>query len=168
MESFLTSVFPWIIFSLMALSVLVSLVPIFPGGVVVWLLALVYGVAHPSHFSTLGWIMFALITVLMAASVSADNVLMGSKARQAGASWRGIIMALIGGVIGSIFITPLGGLAVASITLYTHEYFRLKDSDSALAITKGLVLGCGWAAVVRFGIAAIQMGLWSIWAWQNI
>jgi uncharacterized protein YqgC (DUF456 family) len=167
MESFLTAVFPWIIFGLMVLSVLVSIVPIFPGGVVVWLLALLYGVVHPAHFDTLGWTIFSLITLLMIASALSDNVLMGTKARQAGASWRGIIMALIGGVISSIFITPLGGLVVASLTLYIHEYLRLKDSDTAYTITKGLVLGCGWAAVVRFGIAAVQLSLWSFWAWQN-
>lgn len=167
MESFLSSVFPWIIFGLMAMSVMVSIVPIFPGGVVVWLLALIYGVVHPAHFSTLGWIMFSLITLLMAASALADNVLMGAKAREAGASWRGILLALIAGVIASFFITPLGGLVAASLMLYLHEYLRLKDRDTAYAITKGLVLGCGWAAVVRFGLAAMQMGLWSIWAWQN-
>lgn len=148
----------------MALAALFSIVPIFPGGVVIWALATVYGLVTPAHFSGGLWL-YVVITILMVLSTLADNLLMGGKAREAGASWRGIILALIAGAVVSLFVTPLGGLAAAALVLYFHEYVRLNDKDQAMDITKSLMLGCGWAAIVRFGIALVQVILWVLWAW---
>jgi len=103
----------------------------------------------------------------MFASVAADNLFMGAKALEAGASWRGIIIALVAGVVTSFFFTPIAGLIVAPLTLYITEYIRLNDSEEALKITKGMVLGCGWAFVVRFGLGAIQIGLYAAWAFTG-
>ncbi len=165
MTEFFTTAFPYLILAFMALSALFSIVPIFPGGVVIWVLATVYGLLSPAHFSAPGGWLYAVITVLMILGTLADNLFMGGKAREAGASWRGIILALVAGVVGTLFITPLGGLAAAALVLYLHEYLRLNDKQQALDITKGLVLGCGWAAIARFGIAVVQVGLWVLWAW---
>src|SRR3990172_7824912 len=73
-------------------------IPIFPGGVVIWLAALLYGLV--SGFGTLGGWIFAIITLLMLASAAADNVLMGARAHKEGASWRAIILALLAGLVG--------------------------------------------------------------------
>jgi uncharacterized protein YqgC (DUF456 family) len=164
MTEFITTAFPYIFLALMAISALFSIVPIFPGGVVIWALAMLYGLLAPEHFSGGIWF-YVVITLLMIASTLADNLFMGGKALQAGASWRGIILALLAGVVVSLVITPLGGLAAAALVLYLHEKYRLDDKEKALEITKGLVVGCGWAAVVRFGIAVVEVLLWALWAW---
>jgi hypothetical protein len=32
------------------------------------------------------------------------------------------------------------------------EFYRLKDWRQAMASTRSMAIGCGWAAVIRFGI----------------
>ena len=167
MANFFSDAFTWIIFGLMVLSLFSLVVPVFPGGVVIWLLALIYGIVNPGHFGVLGGWMFAIITLLMFASAAADNLLMGVKAREKGASWQGLILALVAGVIAALFLTPIGGLVVAGLTLYLVEYRRLGDSEKAIDITKGLLIGCGWAFFVRFGLGVIKIVLWGIWAFNN-
>ena len=167
MEAFLASIsaiFPWLILVFMLLSLFSLVVPVFPGGVVIWLLALIYGWLSPEHFSNGGTWIFVLITILMLASAAADNILMGTKAKEAGASWRGIIIALVAGAVGAIVLTPIGGLVLAALSLYLVEYIRLRDSDQALTITKGLMMGCGWSFIVRFGLGIGKIILWAIWA----
>lgn len=165
MTEFLGIAFPWVILTIMLFGWLGLVVPIFPGNVIIWGAALAYGVL--TDFDSSGIWLFAFITVLMFIGVAADNVFMGAKAREAGASWLSIITALVAGIITSFFFTPLTGLVVAPMTLYLTEYIRLKDAEQAIHVTRGMMLGCGWAFVVRFGLGAIQIGLFAIWAFSN-
>lgn len=139
-------------------------VPIFPGGVVIWLAALGYGAA--TGFSTGGIVIFVVITLLMIASALADNIFMGAGARKSGASWWSIIAALAAGAIFTFIAPPFGGLLAAPVVLYAAEYMRKRDWEQALAITRGMVLGCGWAFVVRFGLGIVKIGLWALWVWR--
>ena len=140
-------------------------IPIFPGNVVMWLAALVYGLVF--GFGRLGGILFAIITVLMLAAVMADNVLMGAKAREKGASWGSIILALVAGVIGTIVLPPIGGIIAAPLVLYLMELQRLGNSDEAVNVVKALLIGWGLAFVVRFGIGIVMFALWGIWAYLS-
>ena len=163
---------PWLettIHILTFLTMLVGLfgliIPIFPGNVVMWLAALVYGLVF--GFGRLGGIIFAIITLLMFAAVLADNFLMGAKAREKGASWSSIIMALIAGIIGTIVLPPIGGVIAAPLVLYLMEMQRLKDSEEAIMVVKALLIGWGLAFVVRFGIGIVMFALWGIWAYMS-
>jgi hypothetical protein len=128
-----------------------------------WLAALVYGLVF--GFGRLGWVMFTLITLLMLVATSVDNVLMGAKAREKGASWGSIILALIAGVVGTIMLPPIGGLIAAPLVLFLMEFQRLRNAEEAMAIVKALLIGWGLAFVVRFGIGVVMFGLWGLWAY---
>ena len=138
------------------------IIPIFPGNVVMWLAALVYGLIF--GFGRLGGVMFAFITVLMLIAAAADNFLMGAKAREKGADWGSIILALLAGVIGTIVLPPIGGLIAAPLVLYLMELNRLGNADEAKALVKALLTGWGLAFIVRFGLGVIMLALWGIWA----
>ena len=138
------------------------IIPIFPGNVVMWLAALVYGLVF--GFGALGGIIFAIITVLMLIAAAADNFLMGAKAREKGADWGSIILALLAGVVGTIVLPPIGGLIAAPLVLYLMELNRLGDADEAKALVKALLTGWGLAFIVRFGLGVIMLALWGIWA----
>lgn len=138
------------------------IVPIFPGNVIIWVATLVYGIVV--GFGRLGWWMFAIITVLMIAATLVDNVLMGAKARQNGASWGSIAVALLGGVVGTLVLPPIGGLIAAPLLLFGMEVWHQKDQHKAWQVTKGLLVGWGLAFVVRFAIGVVQIGLWAVWA----
>ena len=161
---------PWLETTLNILTTLTMLfglfglvIPIFPGNVVMWVAALIYGLIF--GFGVLGGIMFAIITLLMLAAVFADNFFMGAKAREQGAAWSSIILALIGGVIGTFAFPPIGGIIAAPLILYLMEFRRLRDSAEATKIVKALLTGWGLAFVVRFGLGVVMFGLWGVWAY---
>ncbi len=139
-------------------------VPIFPGIMVIWLAALGYGLV--AGFGPTGTWVFVALTVLMVAGVTVDNVLMARGAREGGASWWSIAAALVGGVAGTYFFPPLGGLLAAPAVLLASEYLRRKNWQRAWQATRGYLWGCGWAFVVRFGLGLVMIALWAwLWAW---
>jgi uncharacterized protein len=148
---------------MMAVGLLV--IPILPGLVIIWVSALGYGIAV--GFGVLGWVMFALITVLMLAGSILDNVLMGAQAHKEGAPWWVVLIAMASAVVGN-FIIPIpivGGILTALLVLFLIEWMRLKDARKALTSMRGMLVGCGWAAVFRVIIGLVMIGLWLIWAW---
>ena len=64
------------------------IVPVFPGLVINWLVMLIYGTV--SGFGVKGWIIFILVTILAIVGNVSDNIMMGKKARESGASWLAI------------------------------------------------------------------------------
>jgi uncharacterized protein YqgC (DUF456 family) len=138
------------------------LTAIIPGLVIIWVAALVYGIV--SGFTLTGGLILAAMTVLMVAGNLSDNLLMGASARRTGASWWSIGAALLAGLVGTIIFPPFGGLLFALLGVFTVEYLRLKDAESAWASTRSMAAGCGWAVVLRFVIGVVMIGLWVLWA----
>lgn len=156
-----------IIKSLTLTAMLVGLLvlPLLPGLVIIWVAALGYGLA--AGFGTLGWIMFAVITVLMLAGSVIDNILMGTSAHKEGAPWWVILLAMLAAIAGSILIPIpiIGGILAGLLTLFGIEWLRRKDWRKALASMKGMMIGWGWAFVIRLITGMVMIGLWLIWAW---
>ena len=138
------------------------IVPIFPGITIIWLAALGYGVA--TGFTTLGWVLFAVITILFITGAVIDNVLMNAKAHKAGASWSTLFLGVLAGILGTIFFPPFGGLIAAPLVVFLLEYLRQRDYKKALASLRGMAIGWGAAFVVRFLIGAAMIGTWMVWA----
>ena len=90
---------------------------------------------------------------------------MGAKAREKGAAWVSIILALLAGVIFTLIFPPIGGIIAAPLVLYLMEFQRLEDSAEATKVVKALLVGWGLAFVVRFGIGVVMIVLWGIWAY---
>ncbi len=150
---------------LLAMGTGLVVVPILPGLVIIWAAALIYGIL--TGFNVLAWIMFGIITVLMIAGSTLDNVLMGAKAHKEGAPWWVVLVSMVGLVAGN-FIIPIpigGGIIVGLVVLYLLQFLRLKNGLKALNSLKGMLIGWGWAFVFRFIIGLVMIGLWLIWAW---
>lgn len=141
------------------------IVPVYPGTVIMWLAALGYGLL--AGFSTLGAVLFGIITILMLVSTIVDNLLMGLSARQGGASWTTILVALLAGVIGTLVFPPLGGIIAAPLAVLGLEYQRRRDWQQAWQALRGLAAGWGLSFVARFFLGAAMMGLWWLWVWKG-
>ncbi len=160
------------------------IVPFFPGITVIWLAALFYGIA--AGFGQGGTWYFLAITVLAILGWLADNVLMIRFARKGrripeaitladdgtaregeeeGASWLSIALAFVAGVVGSIVLSPLGGIAATLGALLLVEYLRERDLHRAWDRTWRMAMGWGWAIVARMSIGLLMIALWAIWAW---
>jgi uncharacterized protein YqgC (DUF456 family) len=136
-------------------------IPVFPGNAVMWVAALIFGLVH--GFGVAGAVIFVIITFLTITAMLGDNVLMGAKAREKGASWLSIFLALAAGLIFTLLLPPLGGIIAAPVVLFGAELFRLKDHQKAIEVMRALLVGWGWAFVLRFGIGVVVMVLWLIW-----
>lgn len=141
------------------------IIPIFPGGIIIWVGALFYGLT--AGFTTWGGVFFIIITLLAIACSLVDNVLMGAEARKQGASWLSLLLAAAGGVLGTLLLPPFGGLVGAPLFLVVSEWRRHKDWDRALQTTRGLAVGWGWSFLARFGIGVVMIVTWGLWVWSN-
>ncbi len=155
--SFYTIILAVMLFGLMGL-----IIPILPGLVIIWIAALVFGIVE--GFSAAGWVFFAVITVLMLVGSVIDNFIMGASARQKGAPWTTILVALVLGIVGSILLPPFGGVIAALLGLFGLEYYRQRDWRKALDATTGMALGCGGSVLIRAGMGVVMIILWLIWA----
>jgi uncharacterized protein YqgC (DUF456 family) len=156
-----TSIF-WISLILMLVGLFGLIIPIFPGIIVIWLAVLAYGLV--TGFTTLGWILFALITILLLVGVTIDNILMNARAHKEGAAWSSLILGMLGGILGTIFLPPLGGLIAAPLVVLLVEYYRQRDFNKALRTLRGLLIGWGMSFIVRFFIGVVMIGMWLAWA----
>lgn len=138
-------------------------VPVFPGIVVIWGAALVYGLVQ--GFGPVGGWIFAALTLLMLLGVTVDNIAMGAGARKGGASWWSIATAIVAALLGTYFFPPVGGLLLSPLALLGVEYLLRRDLPQAWQAAKGYLIGCGWAFVARFAIGVVMIGLWAFWAW---
>jgi uncharacterized protein YqgC (DUF456 family) len=154
----------WLTLTALLVGLFGLLIPIFPGLLVMWLAALAYGI-FSSGFDLLGWIMFILITLLALFGSVVDNIVMGAKARQGGASWVSILLGFVAGIAGTAAFPPIGGFLLAPLALFLAEYLRQKDWKLAFETVKALLVGWGWAVVLRFIIGVVIVALWMIWAW---
>ena len=139
------------------------IVPVFPGLVINWVAILIYGAL--SGFGVKGWIIFVLVTILMIVGNVIDNILMGKKARESGASWLSIGTGYVASLVVSFFFTPIAGLAAAPIGVFLVEFIRRKKWREALKVSWSLMLGWGWSIGIRITIGVFMIGLWMIWAW---
>ena len=106
----------------------------FPGltiswlGHLVWVIYVGFNQGHSQAQFGLTIAFFVVNTLLMLVGSLLDNLLGAKKTRDAGVPWWEILVSFLGMLIGGIFLTPIGGIAVALGLLYILEYRRL-DQD---------------------------------------
>jgi uncharacterized protein YqgC (DUF456 family) len=150
-----------VVLAIMLFGLLGLIFPGLPGLGIIWIPALLYGLV--TGFNWTSGILFGVITALMLLGNIVDNLVMGAKAKAQGASWLAIGVALAAGIVGSLAFPPFGGLIAALIGLFAVEMLRLRDLKQALASTRSMAVGCGWAALIRFGIGVLMILLWGAW-----
>ncbi len=155
-----------VVLAVMLFGLFSLVIQVLPGLVIIWVPALVYGLL--TGFNLASGILFALITLLMLFGSVVDNVIMGQKAREQGASWLAIGVSLAAGVLGSLVFPPFGGLIAALLALFAVELYRLRDMQKALNSTRSMAIGCGWASVIRFAIGCVMILLFLAWIYLNL
>ena len=150
-----------ILAAVMVVGLLGLLFYIIPGLTIIWVAILTYGIMN--GFTVWSGILFGVITLLMIGGNLADNYFMGDQARKTGASWVGIVVALVLGVVGTFVLPPFGGILFAAVGILAVEWINKKNFKEALKSTGGMLKGCSFAVVVRFSIGLVMIGLWVAW-----
>ena len=142
------------------------LVPVFPGLVVMWLATLLYALIQSAagRMSWFDWTLFGLITLLMIAGSVVDNIIIARKMRGRHVPWRSILFAYLAGLLGSIFFTPLVGIAASPLALYAAESARLRDRQRGFESARAYMVAWGWAFMAVFSLGALMILLWVLWA----
>ena len=137
---------------------LASIVPAIPGTPIV----LIVAILHRLYFhqaSVNNWIMGALV-VLTLISVLLDNIASMVGAKKMGATWRGVVGATIGGLVGLFFGLPgivLGPFLGALI----FELIGGHKFKSAVKAGAGAVAGLIASTIGKFAICVLMMGLFA-------
>jgi uncharacterized protein YqgC (DUF456 family) len=145
----------------MLFGLLGALLPVIPDLIIIWGAALGYGLIVGWGDSG-PWI-FGVICVLGLGGVVAEIWMSGVGGKIGGASFTSILVGLILGILGFIFLTPIGGLVLLLVGTFTMEYQRLGDAEEALKGMLGVGLGFGASFVVKLILGVVMMGLWILW-----
>ena len=141
----------------------------FPGLTIIWASILLWGVFTRFNYQAGPWTFtltiatFTLITLLMLFGNILDNIFMAGGARTKGASWWAIVLSWVAMIVGGIFLTPFGGLAVALLVLFIAELVRINDTKAAFRSASSMAFGCGWAVIARLGVAILMILLFVMW-----
>jgi len=130
---------------------------------IIWLAALVYGIV--SGFSTLGIVLFVIISLLLVGGEVIDNVTMGAVMRKTGIPWSTILLAMAAGIIATL-VNPLLGLVAAPLLTFLMEFRRLKTARLAFESLKGMLTGWGLGVLMRLSVGVVMILLWGLWVWQ--
>jgi len=152
-----------ILLAVMLFGLISLIIPVMPGLTIIWLAVLVYAIVIGLNWGT--GILFAIITLLMVAGGFVDNLFMSAGAKKTGASWLAIAAAIVAGLVGTFIWPPLGGIALALLSIFVVEIIRVRDLHKAWQSTRGMALGCGTAVFVRIGMGVVMILLWGLWVY---
>lgn len=137
----------------------ISIIPGFPGPPIVLAAATVHRLCFGQH--GVSGLMLICLALLAAGSVVLDYVASSYGAKRFGATWRGVLGAFLGGVVGIFFSLPgiivgpfLGALALELLGGYKID----KASRAGLGATLGMFAG----VVGKCVICAVMIGLFTV------
>ena len=143
-----------------------TLVPVFPGLFVMWLAAAFYAFTQNAadRMSPFTWILFGAMTMLMVIGGVIDNIIISRKMRGRSTPWSSILLALAAGIVGSLVLTPLAGLAASPLTLFVVETVRLRNRRLGFASARAYMIAWGWSFAAVFSVGALMLVLWLVLA----
>ncbi len=154
-------------FAVLLLGLFGLLIPIFPGLTIMWIATLIYAIiqAMVDNMTWAGWLLFAIITLLMIGGNIVDNIIIAKHVRDKNVPWSSILWAFAAGIVISLFFTPIAGMIASPLGLYLAEWRRLKEKKVAFDNTKAWMTGWGWSLAARFGIGVVMIAFWGLWAY---
>jgi len=155
-------------YALMLLGLIGAILPVLPGSLLIWVGVLVW--AWADGFSRIGWpTLLALGGIVLLTWVN-DRLLSALATRKAGASWKTIAAALVGGLIGGLVLTGVapvvGTLAGAALGAFAGivlaEMAQQRPLRQALHFGVGYCLGALAAAFLNLILCLLMLAI-SIW-----
>jgi len=144
------------------------LLPIMPGLPLIWGGVFVW--AWSNEFQQIGWPTLGVLAFLAIVGGALDLFLASAVSRRAGVSWRAIGGAILGGLLGGIFLswipilgTLAGALIGALAGMWVVEYRIRGDEAAATAAVRAYLSGVAFASVINLFFALIML---AIFLWQ--
>ncbi len=160
----------WLALAVMIVGLLGIVLPVLPGLLLIWLVALIYAIAE--GFATIDPITFVILTILAVTGYTA-NLWMGQLgAKAGGASFKSVLAGTVLGIIGALIgllglgigAVP-GGIIGALLGVFLAEWYQRKDWREALKAGGGWLAGCVLSSGVQLVLAALMI---LIFVWQAL
>ncbi len=144
------------------------LLPILPGLPLIWAGAFVW--AWGNDFQQVGWPTLIVLALFVLLGGALDLFLASAVSRRAGVSWRAIGGAILGGLLGGIFLSwipilgTLAGALIGAVAGMWLVEFRIRgDEAAATAAVRAYLSGVAFATVINLFLAFIML---AIFLWQ--
>lgn len=144
-----------------------SVIPVLPGPFLIWLGAFIW--AWADGFTRMGWGVLTLLGLMAVAAWGADVFLSTVMSRRAGASWKSILGAIVGGIVGAIALgwVPILGSILGAILgaiggMWMIEY-RDKGNNAQAATTavQAYISSLVVAAILEMTIALTMVAIFA-------
>ena len=136
------------------LGVLGTLVPVFPGTPLIVGAALINGVV--TDFAVVNLKLITVFILLSLAAELSERLFSAVTTQRFGGSKYGIIGAIIGVIVGTIFFPPLGIFLGPVVGVVSFELMQGKELTESFKIGTGTILGVFGGAFLSFLIALIM------------
>ena len=133
------------------------IVPVLPGSVLIAISLLVWALVLGTP---LGWLVFSIGVLFVAAGMASSAVLTGRVMRKRSIPGRSVAIGLLLGIVG-FFVIPVVGLLVGfAVGLFLSEFARQKDMRLALTSSLAALKATGLGILAEFGFASLAAGTW--------
>ncbi|MDH7490401.1 MAG: DUF456 domain-containing protein [Anaerolineae bacterium] len=144
-------------FVLMFVGLIGAIIPNFPDSVLIVVGALLLTAADGLTWSD-GVLVGAVVLIALAAE-GLVYLAQAYGAKRAGASWKGVVGAILGGVLGLFFLQPVGILIGPIVGAVAGELIGGKQGGEAFKAGLGALVGTLGGVVLKFAAAVTMVGL---------
>ena len=153
----MTTVFVVLALILMLAGVIGALIPNFPDSVLILAGAAILVIAD--GFTLADGILLGALVLIAVAAEGVGYVAQAYGAKKAGASWKGVVGALIGGLVGLFVFPPVGILIGPVVGAILGELLGGKKGKEAMRAGFGALAGVVGGVVFKFAAALTMVGL---------
>jgi uncharacterized protein len=134
------------------------IVPVLPGLALIWVAGLAW--AWLDGGGTARWLVFALMTVLLATGTAAKYALPARHMSGAGAPRTTLLLGAVGAIAG-FFLIPVVGFAVGGVAaVFLAELSRLGDVRAAGRSTRAVLIGIGFGVLIELTAGFAMVAVW--------
>ncbi len=152
---------------LMFLGLVGAIVPVIPGAPLIWLGAFVWGLGE--NFERVNVLTLVVLGVLAILATFTEFWLTPLTQRRAGLGWKNVLAALVGGILGGIFLSELPvvgtlfGAAIGSLLgTMAMTLIERRSVRQALGAGRAYLVGCALSALLEvvFSLIMIAIFVW--------
>lgn len=153
-------------YGLIVIGLVGVLIPALPGPLLIWLGALLF--AWADGFERIGWGTLIVLGILALASWGIDLFLSTVMSRRAGTSWKAIGGAIVGGLLGAVFLsgvpvlgTLFGAVLGAAAGMWVIEYWDKGSAGAATTAVRAYVTSIIFSAALEMMFAVMMVAIFA-------
>ena len=155
--SIVSIVLLFLVFLIFIIGIIGIVLPVIPSLPVIWIGIFIYAIF--TNFDQVTWITIFVTGVLMIIGIVVDALAGLFGARAYGASWFGVIGAMLGGIIGFFIINLLGMFLGSFVGAFLGEFIRYRRVHHSLKAGFGTIVGFVLGVSIKIFMAFLMIGI---------